>query len=222
MAQGRGFCGCLRVVHPVRPVRPERHRPRSQRDLRAFRRGRLAQARPPPLLGKGHQAAPKGVALDVAHHGREMSVILHGERLVASLVDAAITDAVAVLDPSPHMGDRQFLHESAQLAVLARPQQQVPMVGHHAEGAQTHPGRLNRIPKDLLECGVVLRLGEQLPPSRGPVEHMVEYAARGISGLSGHARIRLPPESNSVNIGPVPFSGRYGNGGWHEWHFPNR
>ena len=77
------------------------------------------------------------------------------ERFVPPLIHVSVAHALLVFLPPPHVRDRQALHESPELPVLARPDDQGPVVGHQAVRQQTRGEALLRLRQDVLEGGVV-------------------------------------------------------------------
>jgi hypothetical protein len=95
------------------------------------------------------------MALDGARHRKKMVVVLHGKALVAALIQMPPSIAVTVAMPAAHVRGCQAVHERRQLAILARPQQQMPMTAHQAIGQEAHRHDLERGLDHALEGGEV-------------------------------------------------------------------
>jgi len=78
------------------------------------------------------------VAFHVPAHDQEMVVHLNRKRLEPSLVQVAA--AGGLMMGMPELGVRlgESAGEARQVAVAARPDDQVPVVGHEAVGEQPH------------------------------------------------------------------------------------
>jgi hypothetical protein len=61
-----------------------------------------------------------------------------------------------MLLPTPRVRDAEPLHERRQIAILPRPQHEVPVIGHEAIGQEAHSPQRQRLAQDPLECVVVL------------------------------------------------------------------
>ncbi len=103
--------------------------------LRKSRPGRdrgIARAGPGPVLWAVDQVRANRVLLDVATGHVVVVSVLHGHPSVASLIDGAL--AGLPTRPSPPLcvdaGDPP--HEPAQLVVALGPDEQMPVVRHHA------------------------------------------------------------------------------------------
>ena len=93
---------------------------------------------------------------------------------------------MSIFNPAADVGDRQFLHESRKLAVLLRPKDQMPVIGHQTESAESHRRRLDRVVQDTDKRGVVRRFAEKFPSTGGAVQHMANDPAGSMSELPGH------------------------------------
>jgi hypothetical protein len=122
----------------------------------------------------------------VSRHFQKVHVRLDREALVDALVYVAVPGAMAVRVPPAHVRHRQPVHEPAKVAVLARPQKQVPMIGHQAVRQQSHPRQLQHLDHRLLECGIVAFFGKHLISVVAAVEAVEHNAARGGSSTSWH------------------------------------
>ena len=124
----------LRRVDMLQPVGRHRHRPRAQPRRLLL----LAQQRagPPPLFRTLRQVRPQRIPLDVVPHGQQVFILLDGKCLEAALVQGTRPGGMVVRVPALGVGDGQPAHVFGEVAVGVRPEQQVPVVGHDAEGQQ--------------------------------------------------------------------------------------
>ena len=101
------------LVHQRAPIARTLHGPRRKE---RFRFGvpiePAPQTAPLPILSTPHQLRPQGIPLDVAADRQEMRIILDRKRLEPTLVDVSGPAAVPMGMPTPHVHNRQPLHES--------------------------------------------------------------------------------------------------------------
>ena len=72
------------------------------------------------------------------------------------------------------MGQRQVMAEIGKLAIVPRPQDQVPVIRHQAIRQQTHAGNmLQRIGQHALERVVIASLLENGQAAIGPVQDVI-------------------------------------------------
>jgi hypothetical protein len=132
-------------------------------------------------------------ALDVAQHGQEVIVLLGGEGAEAALGDVAA--AVVVLVVAADVGGQQPHHVVAQVAVGARPEDQVEVIRQQAVGEEADRGALAGLAQQVDEGGEVAVLVEEGAAAVAPVEDVVTVAALGSAGVAWHGGIirRRPP-----------------------------
>jgi len=80
------------------------------------------------------------IGFNVTASHKKMVIVLHGKTLVATLIQVAAGGVVVVGKVTADVGGRQAQHEAGQFAVLSRPEQQMPVVGHEAPGQHAHAG----------------------------------------------------------------------------------
>jgi hypothetical protein len=174
-----------RLVHPCQPESI----PHLRLTLPKYRitTNPPGQARPLPIFGPRDKLGPQCVALDVAHDGPQMVVVLNGERLEPSLPDMATGSVLAVI--SPGVSHKQPLHPTAQVPVALRADNQVEVVGHQAvpEDIQREPGA--RIADGLDKGVIVSGLVKDRRSTITTVEDVVPHPADGRSGSSRHSTI---------------------------------
>jgi len=74
------------------------------------------------------QDGTQRIALDGAEHAVQVLVLLDGKGFAASFPDVATAVVVAVI--TPHVQRHQPLHPATRIAIMARPEHQVKMLGH--------------------------------------------------------------------------------------------
>ena len=113
-------------------------------------------------------------------------------RCFSSLLSAAEETSIPPLSPvstqpsSPSVGQRQPADEPRQFAVLARPDDQVPVAGHDAVGQQPCSCAINSLFQNPLEGLVVPVFLEDRHPRVGAIEHVVNQAADIRSSRASH------------------------------------
>ena len=145
------------------------------------------QTRPPPLVGFLDEVRPHGVALDIASHLIEIFIGLDGKRLVAALIDMAVSDAPPMTLPAGHVSDRQSLHEGREFAVVLRPQNQVPMIGHEDITANAHGAGLKRLGHDPFKRLIVGVFEKQAGSPHASIQYVVDNSAWSNAASSWHA-----------------------------------
>ena len=102
-----------------------------------------------------------------------MRIVLDGERLEAALVDVAGAGRVAMGVPTLRVREGQPAGEAGEVVFFSWPNDQMPMVGHHAIREQPHAGPLDRFFEDVLESCVVCVVVKNRHPRIGTVENVV-------------------------------------------------
>ena len=106
-----------------------------------------------------------------------MVVLLNRERLESALIDVPRAGRMPVGVPALRMGQRQPADESRQVAVLARPNDQMPMIRHDAVSEQPHRNSVERFVKHPFERFEIAVLLEQWQTLIGPIEGVINVAA---------------------------------------------
>lgn len=112
------------------------------------------------------------MAFHVPQYGQQMIIRLDRERLESSLVEVTGALGVIVRVPAHRVGVRQPSEEVRQLGIGFRPDDEMPVIGHHGTGedGQVSPG--DRFGEDPFEGLVVVGLLEQRqPPGRHGSAH---------------------------------------------------
>ena len=123
-----------------------------------------------------------------------MLVGFDGERLESSLVQVPGADGVPVQMPAPHVCRREAVHEGVQIAVAVRPEDEVPVAGHHAVGEDAHRDAFERASNNPFDCVVVAGVFEDLRASVGAVEDVEEHVPGSAAcGARHSAELDLSP-----------------------------
>ena len=166
-----------RRVYTLLPV--VRHCDRPSREVERARLGGLQEphtgAAPRPALGPIDQSCPNRVPLHVSTDGQEMLIGLDGERRESSLVEVPGADGVAVEVLAPHVRRREAVHEGLQITVALRPEDEVPVAGHHAVGEDAHRDPFERASDNPFECVVVAGVLEDPGALVGAVEDVEDH-----------------------------------------------
>jgi hypothetical protein len=121
---------------------------------------------------------PQGVALDVPAHDQQVVIILDRKALEAPLVDMTAPHRVVVNVPALRMGHGKPRHKAGEITVISRPQDQMPVRGHHAIGKDRHPQAHVGLLENLLKGPVISGVGKQRRACVPPVENVIHHPAR--------------------------------------------
>jgi len=102
------------------------------------------------------------------------------------------------------MRHRQPLHELGQIAVVLRPEHEVPMVGHHQVAQNPHRLPCQRLPHHALESRVVAVVAENSRAGVRAVDHVKYHSPRSYTGSSWHGP-NLPQPPRRVNNWTYPL-----------------
>jgi hypothetical protein len=167
-----------RPVDPSRPIPRPLDRPRSQcGSLRRVLRPARLEAPPLPVLCPLHQVGPQSVSLDIAAHRQEMLVRLHGEGLEPPLIEVSGTGRPVVGVPALGMCHGEPAHKAGEVAVLARPEQEMEVVGHQAVSQQSHVVAGDCLGQNSLERCIVTVIVKDGRARVGSVEGMIDESA---------------------------------------------
>lgn len=166
--------------------------------------GAAGERAPRPVGRAGDEVGAEGVALDVAADAEEVVVEFDGEALEAALVQVATAGGVAVGVPALGVGHGEPAHEVGELAVLARPEDEVEVVGHEHVGTDPHALTLAGLGEDLFEGAVIGVVVKDLETARPAIHDVVGETTGGETQSSGHAG-RLPTRGILHNWLLTPF-----------------
>ncbi len=107
--------------------------------------------------------------------------------------------------PALRVRYRKPTHHLGQFTVFARPNQHVPVIGHHAVAEKSHFRPLECLLQHALERRVILLLLEQTHPPHCAVEHVVDDSAGSFSQTSWHVLRLAEPHVVVKEKTPDPF-----------------
>jgi hypothetical protein len=152
---------CLRLVHPPAPVPWARNRPlREQFAAAAVSMRHSPRTAGFPILGTSAERCSDGIPLNVPQHGQQMVVRLDRKRFESSLVQMPGSLRMVMGMPTHGMGVRQPPEKGRKLVFGFRPDDKVPVIGHHAIREDRQRFSLKRLAKHPFERFVVLRFFE--------------------------------------------------------------
>ena len=136
-------------------------------------------ASPAPVFRRVNQIGSHWIALDIAQDGEKMAIVLDGKALESSLVKMSVSHRIVSMFPSLGVGQCQPAEKAGQFTVSFRPEDHVPMVGHHdpVEDANGRPFMGQR--QNLLERQEILILLEQPQAAIGAVQDVIDDSAGG-------------------------------------------
>src|SRR5439155_15475107 len=196
----------LPLIHPPQPLPRTRHRPFAQQRLRFIISVRAPpEARPSPVLSPRHELRPQGIALHVATDRQEVLIRLHWKRFEPALVQVPGTDRTAGRMPALGVCHGQPAKERGQITIGTWPHHQVPVIGHHTIGEESHPHPLTRFRQHSLERLIITILGKELHSGISTVQDVIYQPTQGYAARSRHA-ITLPTAKWRVKKNaPEPF-----------------
>jgi len=181
--KGLEFLGRLRLVDLSRPAA-------RAVDGRLSRQvGRILQtihpeARPRPVFGGADELGAERVALDVGQDAEQVRVLLNREGAEAALPDVAATAMAAVV--AADVAGEQPLHESAEVAIAAGPEDEVEVIGHQAEGGHAHGQALAAGGEQVEKGAVVGLVVEDAGAAVAAIDDVIADAADGCPSGSRH------------------------------------
>ena len=115
-----------------------------------------------------------------------MLILLDGKTLESALVEMPMADGAVGVLPTLGVSQRETAHERGEFAVVSRPKNEVPMVGHEAPVEDAHGDALVGQEQDFFEGEIILIFFEESEASVGAIEDMVNQAGGGVSSGSRH------------------------------------
>ncbi len=128
----------------------------------------------------------EGVSFDVAAEGEEVLIALDGEGFEAALVEVAVADGAVGDAPAHGVGVGEPAEEVGDLGGGGGADDEVPVVGHEAEGEDGEWDTGVGFEEDALEGGEVGGFFEEGDAAGGAVEDVVGVAFGGDAGASWH------------------------------------
>ncbi len=185
--------------HIYKPVPSVRKFNRAAADLQAFLVGPVTNCQTAvlPIATVLHDLRTQRVALDVPQHGQIMLVRLHGKTLKPPLIDVPYPCCPVRRMPSLCMRQCYPSHKLRNIAGLARPQQQVPVIAHNAVTAKPHPHAIHPLSQHPLKRLEVRTLLEYPQPPIGTVANVVNNTTSTLSFRARHNKMKN--NTNSPN-----------------------
>ena len=140
-----------------------------------------------PEGGCFDQVRPLGIPLDIAQDREQVFVFLDGERFESPLPDVA--GGLVVLVVAADVCREQPLHPAGEIAVLARPEDQVKMVRHQAVTQEPHRNDFVGGVEETDEGLIIRPLVKHPLPGVPATENVVTISAGGVAVGSGHGGI---------------------------------
>lgn len=157
-------------------------------------------AAPAPRLGAVDRPGGQGVALDLAAHGEKVAVGLDGEALEPPRVEVATADDAVSDVPAHDVGAGQPADEAGQLAVLARPEHEMPVIAHEAPRKDAYGRLLVSLDEHPLKRGEILELPAS--PFQIPGAYFAYLSLVGLLAIIERVRLRryfYLPRTDSQN-----------------------
>ncbi len=139
-----------------------------------------------PVFRASHQLRSQGIALDITSDGQEMLIGLDRKRLEAALIDRPSPGGVMMGMPALRMGDGDPAEHLGEFAILSRPEEEMPVIGHQAIGGDADLGLGLGFGENLLERGVVSGLFKERQPSYATIQHVIGKISSSKAGAARH------------------------------------
>ena len=150
-------------------------------------RTRQVEGRVGPDRGGFDEVRPEGISLDIPQHRQQVLVLLDGERFESPLPDVA--GGLVVLVVAADVRREQPLHPAGQIAILARPEDQVKMIRHQAISEQPHRHDIVGGGEEADECLIIGRLVKHPLTGISAAEDVVAVATGRVAVRSGHGNM---------------------------------
>jgi len=146
-------------------------------------------AGPRPVLGRLHQGGALGVSFHVANHGQEMTVGFDPQRLVAALINVAVSDRPGTRVITLRVGQGEASQEFREIAVRSGIKHQMPMIRHQAVSQNAHGHKIQALFHDTEKIFIMRSFSEQPRAEVRAVQRMINRPANIHSPRSAHNRI---------------------------------
>jgi len=156
-----------------------------------------------------------------------MKIFLDREALEAPLVEMSAGGVVIMLMVPTNVGDAEPAHQPRQRLLSSRPQHQVPVIGHEAEGQQIDGVALQRLGENLEKGGIVGLLVEQAHAAVAAIQDVINRSRFDGSRATGHTQ-RITGNADALQLKSVmspflqsgfPFFGMRWEHKWFRIHF---
>ena len=135
-----------------------------------------------------------------------MFIGLHGKRLKSALIDRPGAGAMMMRMPALRMRDRDPAEHLGEFAIMPRPEEEMPMIGHEAIGCDANLGLSVGLSENFLKRGVVRGLLEQPESADTPIQDMIGESPAARRGRRGMAGLVAKPAFCCQEKTPDPFS----------------
>jgi hypothetical protein len=119
------------------------------------------------------------------------------------------SDGIMMQMPATDMCCGQPLHETRQVAILQRPQDQMPVIRHEAIAQNADKNFGLSFCQDFFERGIVSVISENRIPTISTVDYVKDHSPRRLACCSWHADDDIPrkrPLSNMIWTYPRFFA----------------
>jgi hypothetical protein len=93
---------------------------------------------PAPVLGSFDEVCPQRVSLDVAADRQKVFVCVNRKRFEPSLVERPRAERPMNVVPPHRVRHGESVHVGRKIAIVLRPEHEVPVIRHQAKGEQPH------------------------------------------------------------------------------------
>ncbi len=141
-------------------------------------------------------------------HGCEaIGLVLNGKAFEAALIKMACANGVVNRMPPLSMSRGNPMNECREVAIIERPQEHMPVVGHNTVGRKTHRDFFEALGEDFFEDVEVGKAAEDILLAVGTVEDVINNTSRRLSSYSWHREI-LRVEYTHVNFKAIKIRKR--------------
>ena len=132
---------------------------------------------PGPRLGLLAQPSPQGISLHIPTKGDERLPGLHRKTLEAPLIEMPRAGRPVCGMPTIGVGDGEPAHKLREFAILARPENKMPVIGHEAIGEKSHLCARQRINEQQLKGVIIWGMIEDVSPTISTVKNVIDDTA---------------------------------------------
>jgi hypothetical protein len=137
----------------------------------------------------------------------EMIIFLGWNCFVRPLMQVAGSDGMMMQIPATPMRCGQLLHETPQVTILQRPQDQMPVIRHEAIAQNTHKNFGLSFCQVFFERGRVRNISENPIPGISTVEYVKKHSPQRLTCCSWHDSENIPRKLPfSTMIWPHPVA----------------
>jgi hypothetical protein len=134
-----------------------------------------------------------------------MCIGLHRKRFKAALIDRPGSRRVVVRMPALGMGNGHPPQHFRELAILSRPEEEVPVIRHQTIGGNANPRLGLGFGQNLLKRGIVSGLLKQRKATDSAVEYMIGKISSSETRSTRHGNLLPNPRHRVKKRLPTPF-----------------